>query len=114
MNKSKEEEKQDSIEVSKPLEYILPEYLPTCFSNHTLVQHDDDTFTLSFYEVKPPPLTGSAEEKKAALEKIKTLPAYCVARIVLTPSHFKRIVNAMQQNLQRYEKKQGAEKQKPD
>ncbi len=97
---------QSEVEIRKPLQFIFPESVQTRFANYTLVQHDADSFVLSFFEVQNPPFIGSKAEVKKQVEGLEALPAVCVARIVVTPSHFKRVVGAVQVNLAKYEKSQ--------
>ena len=106
------EDDDSPIEISKPLRFIIPDTLATNFSDYTLVQGDPENFTLSFFEIRKPAIIGSGEEKKAAIEKIDSIPAVCIARIVITPNHFKRLIEAMQSNLLRSEKSKKISKEK--
>jgi len=91
-------------EILKPIRFIPPEESISRFANFALIQHDEEFFTLSFYEIQKPPLMGTSEQKKAAIEKLEDIPAFRVARIIVTPTHFKQLVKAMQGNWEGYEK----------
>jgi hypothetical protein len=103
-------DQQTNEEVKKPLHFIMPPGVLNHFSNFTFVQNDveNNTFVLSFFEIQKPPLMGSPEEIKKVLEGLENIPAVCVARIVVTPKHFEKLVAAMQSNLEQYENIQKA------
>lgn len=57
-----------------------------CYANLAMINHTPEDFMLDFIFVQP----GGKQ-------------AEVLARVILTPGHYKRLVAAMQQNLQRYE-----------
>jgi len=65
------------------------------YSNLMQVRHNKDEIMLMFANVMPP--TGKT-----------------VAKVVTNPSHFKKIVNALQDNLKKYEEKYGIIEQSPE
>lgn len=101
-NEPKEQEEAGVI--SKPIQFVYPDPTITRFSNYALVQRDNDSFVLTFFDVHKPAFIGPDEEKKKQIEKIESIPAFCIARIVLTPDHFKRLVLVLQKHLERFEK----------
>jgi len=58
------------------------------FANQAIIQHSNEEFRIDFILMGPSDATLNA-------------------RIILTPSHFKRLVKAMDVNLKKYEKKFG-------
>ena len=75
----------DEAQVEAPIEVIeTPETRRGLFANHAVVRHASEHFAVDFMH-----LDG----------KTGTLGA----RVFLTPSHFKRLVEAMTTNLARYE-----------
>lgn len=60
------------------------EVLKGIYSNMAHVGHTNEEFILDFLNILPP-------------------SGVLASRIIVSPSHFKRIVNAMQDNLKRYE-----------
>ena len=56
------------------------------YSNLAMINHSPDDFILDFIFVQPGGKQGEVE-----------------SRVILTPGHYKRLLTAMQQNLQRYE-----------
>jgi hypothetical protein len=85
----------------KPIEYVLTD--TSRFSNHVVVQHDKETFTLSFFEIQKPILMGSPEEISKRIDTIKSIPAVLISRITLLPEHFKKVISAMKDNLDHFE-----------
>lgn len=86
------------------LERVYPENLHSHFVSNIVVQHEPDSFILSFFEVWPPAIIGGdEEEKQKELEKINRVEAKCVARLVVTPKKMADFVKAMTENLKTYE-----------
>ena len=65
-----------------------PEMLKGVYANQAMLQHTGEEFVMDFFTIVPP--TGSLS-----------------ARIVLSPSHFKRLSRAMEENLKKYEEQYG-------
>ncbi len=87
-----------------PIERVYPEDLHTHFVSNLLAQHQPDSFTLSFFEIWPPAITGDTpEEKQRQMDAIDFIEAKCVARVVLTPARMKEFVGIMSENLRNYE-----------
>ena len=59
------------------------------YANHMIVGHTSEEFIMDFVMVAPP--TGSV-----------------TARVIVSPGHMKRILNALQENVSKYEQKFGA------
>ena len=64
------------------------EILKGTYSNVAQVSHTNEEFILDFLNILPP-------------------SGVLASRIIVSPSHFKRIVNAMQDNLKKYESEFG-------
>ncbi len=81
------------------INHKYPDNLQSYFASNFVVQHQEDHFILSFFEVYHPPIIGETEEEKiAVLDKIDHIDANCVARIVLTPEKLEDIIRALQEN----------------
>ena len=74
---------------------IGEETLKGCYANTLLVAHTAEEFVLDFILSLPP-------------------QAVCNTRVIVHPGHLKRIINALQQNLARYEAKHGTVTAAPD
>lgn len=67
---------------------ISPEVLKGVYSNMAQVQHTSEEFVLDFFSLLPP--SGSLN-----------------ARIIMSPSHYKRLLRAMEENIKKYEEQFG-------
>jgi hypothetical protein len=86
------------------IERIHPENLSSYFVSNLVVQHEKESFIMSFFEVWPPAIVGDTdEEKQAALDAIDHVDAKCVARLVVTPQRMREFVTIMSDNLSAYE-----------
>ncbi|MEO0293376.1 MAG: DUF3467 domain-containing protein [candidate division WOR-3 bacterium] len=77
------EEKKQEVKVRFPEELMSGAY-----ANHMIVLHTMEEFIMDFILVSPP--VGSV-----------------VARVITSPGHMKRIINALQDNVRKYEEKFG-------
>jgi hypothetical protein len=88
-----------------PIERFFPEGLTSRFVNNVVVQHQNDSFIISFFEVIPPLILGDTEEERERiLNSINSVKAECVARLIVSPQKMEEIIAAMSQNLQNYQK----------
>ncbi len=92
-----------------PLKRQSPATVEGRYANSFVVQHTDDAFILSFFEIIPPLLVGSPEEQRAQIEGVESVPANCVARIIVSPKGMKMLVEIFQTNLDRFLSKPGEE-----
>jgi hypothetical protein len=89
-----------------PIEFVFPETPMTRFADYMLVQHTEYEFAISFFESERPVLLGGPEENREVLNNLKSIKAYCVARVVISAGRMPIIVKALQENLARYQAKQ--------
>ncbi len=80
---------------------------PILFSNQFYVQHHATEFIITFCQIQPPLLVGTAEEVQRQAEHVTSVPAQVVARIGLTPHRMTELVRVLQENLQNYERQRG-------
>ena len=76
--------------------------VPTRYVTNFAVQHTDQEFFISFYEVHPPLLLGTREEQVTQLEGMLPLKAEYVARIVVSAKWMPEFVRILQENLEHY------------
>lgn len=90
-------EQQNSQEKKQIQIKVKDETLEGRYANIAQIQHTKEEFVLDFMSIFPP--QGSLS-----------------ARVIVSPGHFKRMIKAMQQNLQKYEEQNGviAESVEPD
>ncbi len=85
-----------------PIEWYCPKDLVSRYANNITVQHTEHEFIVSFFEVRPPLILGSGEEKKARLEQLGSVRAECVTRIIVAAENMPGFVEALQENLEKY------------
>lgn len=77
--------------------YILPNDLVAQYADNINILHTESEFVLSFTQIQHP-LVGTNEE----MQRLETVQAKCVARIIVAPEKMMAIINAMQNNLNIY------------
>jgi hypothetical protein len=101
------ESPQDVVPV--PISWHIPEDLVPRYANNFVVQHTEQEFIISFFELLPPLMIGPADSVRARLEEMESMPARCVGRVILTPDRLKELLATLQDNLQKYNAKFGEE-----
>lgn len=94
-------EDSDQPGVELPLRFIVPHDLSMMFVSNVIVRHDDQVFTLQFFQARPPVATNQAE-----LAMVTAIEAICVSQVVLTPKHVERVVKALTDSLKQFESAQ--------
>ncbi len=79
-------------QMSKPIKWVIPDFIRTDHATHLLVQQQGSEFTLLFFEVQTPILTGTPEEQLTVLQEIAFAEAKCVSRIVLSIENMPLVV----------------------
>jgi len=97
-------EEKDQDRVAIPVKYVVPDEIVTQYVTDMVVQHSDQEFLISFWEIQRPVLLGSEEERKAQIQMIKFLENRCIARFAITPERMQKFLDAMKENLDRYHK----------
>lgn len=68
--------------------------MPSVFATNLLIQQGEHEMILSFFEIQPPFLIGTADENLALLKKVG-LRADCMARITISKERFEGFADAM-------------------
>ena len=85
-----------------PIVYEVPDDLGAQYATNLVIQHSNHEFVLSFFEIIPPVILGSPEERVAQLKDVTAVRARCLARIVVAAGRMQGFVEAMQENLSNY------------
>jgi len=88
--------------IAIPIEWRVPEDLKTHYATNLVIQHTNQEFIISFFETKNPIILGTPDEVKSQYEKIKSVKADCVARIVVTPKRMEDFIKVIQTNLDKF------------
>ncbi len=101
------EEQRQEIEVEKQLTIRIEgaEEIPISYVNYVFVSHTTDEFFMTFAQIHPPYLL---KPTKRELEQLTHVPAKVVARVALTPSKMKELIDTLGENYQNFLKKQEA------
>lgn len=95
---------QDAITL--PLTYLGLEDVPILFANQFVIQHEKNEFVLTVGQLQPPILLGTPEERKEQAKRLTYVPIRVVARFGLTRQRLVELIEALQSNLRKYDKKQ--------
>jgi hypothetical protein len=83
-----------------PIEYVFPEGISK-FANSATVQNDGHDMYLSFFEMPPPHLIGTEEQRQDQIKRITKVEALCVARIAMSTDRIPGLILALQEQLAR-------------
>ncbi len=83
------------VPIQLPIRWDTPVELPTMFATNLIVQRTAETFTISFFEIRPPILLGTPEQNQSTLSELKEVVAHCVVRVVVTPERMKEFVGVL-------------------
>ena len=89
-----------SLEREIPLIWDIPEDLVSGYATNILVQTGEHEFFVSFFETPPPVLL-----KPTDVEKLESVRAECIARLIISPERIQSFIDALQQQLDGYNKK---------
>jgi len=84
----------ETVRTEVPLLFNIPIGMTSRYAHQMTVQGAENEVVLSFFEIIPPLLAGSAEEQTATLQK--GVRAECVARITIAKARYPDFVKTMQ------------------
>lgn len=93
--------------VRLPIDWHCGDEITSRYATEMTVQHTDQEFLLSFYEIIPPVLSGSPHERKAQAEALGQVRANCLARIIVSAARMPGFIKAMNENLRSFQSMQG-------
>jgi hypothetical protein len=97
-----EQEEQSSPIINIPIEWPIPDSLQSQYASAVFVQAGPYEIAISFFEARPPILTGAPEENRAKLEQLGPIKAKCVGRIIVDPDLVPKFIEALQAGLEGY------------
>ncbi len=94
---------------SVPIVWVEPEDSRIIFANQFLTQFFEEEFILTFGQLTPPVVLPrqSAHERQAQIENIEFVQAKIIGRFGFTPQRMRELITILQENLARYEARQG-------
>jgi Protein of unknown function (DUF3467) len=81
----------------------VPDDMVSRYVNNVFVQQGEYEFIVSFFETRPPLITGTPEEINAKLAQLESINAECVGRFIVAPKLVQKIIDALQTTLDKYE-----------
>ncbi len=106
MTEETEQQRQESEVITLSIDWHVPEGIQSRYANNVLVQAGQYEFTISFFEVQVPLLSGSPEENKAKLQQMRSVRADCVSKIVIPPNLVQGLMDALQTELDKFSSQQ--------
>jgi len=92
--------KQEEKGVVLPIDWYVPDNVPTHRVTNAVIERLGDEFVLSFFELRGPIIITEDDRKKAM--KLKSGKALCVARIYVTPERLGGFIRVFQGHLDGY------------
>jgi len=95
------EEQEQKIEEEKWVRIRIEGYedIPIFHVNHIFVTHTTDEFFVTFAQIHPPYLLELTKEE---VEELSYIPAKVVARIALTPTKMKELIDTLDKNYKKF------------
>lgn len=87
------------------IEWHIPGGIVTRYATNMVVQHSEQEFILSFFELLPPIILGTPQELEK-LETMSSVQAECIARIIVSAGRMPKFIEVLQQTLERVAAKQ--------
>jgi hypothetical protein len=85
-----------------PIEWQFPASLVSRYATNLVVQQGEHEFIISFFEIHLPMLLGLPEQRKATIDQLETVPAECVARLIVAAERMPEFVKVLQEQLEQY------------
>lgn len=80
-----------------PIEWVIPEDIFPRFASNMVIQHLENEFLISFFEIKPPIRIGEVNE----VEKIDKVKADCVCQVIVSEKKLPEFIKVLEESLQK-------------
>ena len=87
------------------IEWHIPEGIVSKYATNMVVQHSDQEFILSFFELQPPIIFGTPQDLEK-LDAASSIRAECIARVIVSTERMPRFIEVLQATVQRVAAKQ--------
>lgn len=91
--------------IGKLVPITWPEAGIAVYANNLLAVSDFASTYLTFCQISPPACLGTPEEQRQALDGIRSIPAYPVARVVVSLGTLREIVKVLQSQIDLIDKR---------
>lgn len=92
----------DEIPFELAVKWHIPDEMPLVYANHFVVQVSDGQLIVSAFETRKPLLLGDRARVAADVKKLKSIPAHCVSRLIMSPEKFVEFVNLLVRHRDRF------------
>ena len=96
--------------VQVPIEWHISEDLDSKYATNLVIQHSEYEFIIDFFEMRHPLILGDPDQVREQWEKLESVRAECVARIIVSPNRMQEFINVMQADLNKYVGKEQEER----
>lgn len=86
-----------------PVDFSRGTEFPAVHANQMIVQHTEQEFIVTFFELLPPVVSLDPEMRKEQLAQLASIQARPVARVVVSAERMREFIGALVENYQRYE-----------
>jgi hypothetical protein len=76
--------------------------IPAVYANNVLIQHTDNEFIFTFFEILPPLLSPDPDRQDKEIAEIDSIPARAVAKIIMAPKPAFQFQEAIQDNISKF------------
>lgn len=90
--------------VNIPVDWRIPDDMLGKYATNILVQANENEFVIYFFEISPPILLGSPEEQQAKIERLESIKASCLSKIIVSPQRLPEFVKVLQDQIDRQSK----------
>jgi len=88
--------------VQVPIEWHISEDLDSKYATNLVIQHSEHEFIIDFFEMRHPLILGDPDQVREEWEKLESVRAECVARIIVSPDRMQGFINLIQAELNKY------------
>jgi hypothetical protein len=90
-------------EVPVRVEYEITENTPRGYATEMIVQYTQHEFILSFFNIEPPIILGTDEEKVEQLKRIDHLTARGIVRLTISPERMENFLRVLNRHFENYQ-----------
>jgi hypothetical protein len=96
-------ERDDPPFLKIPIRVLFPEFddTPPVWANHVAIQFLGNEFAVSFYAALPPLVSGTTPEDLARMRAVESVPARCVAKVIIGRDRLGDVAKALTETLER-------------
>ena len=100
MNEPNKEALSQNINI--PIDWHVPNDFQSQYASNVFVQAGEYEIIISFFQAQLPILAGTPEENIAKIRELGAIQANCVGRMIVNPELVPKIINVLQDTLDKY------------